>query len=451
MNLPLGKAALLAGAATVLAALVPSLAAAQEARNLDRATSDVLIFDGEVTTAPVRYRYTIPARTRLQVDVVPAEGSSLDPTLTITDVRSGEVLAEDDDSGGNLAARASIVSERGQQVEITVSPLGFLEEGETAGAFTLQLRPRAWVRPVTRPVTLGSDTTGTLEVGGSQLFTIQGEKGQLLEVALVTRSKPDEETGEGGLDPYLKLYQGEGTEGEVLQESDDNGTNLNSLIRITLPESGIYTLEASPYGDTAGDFTLRVAAPREMHLDGETQLGFGTPLAGYLNAVGETEVEGEEPPAVTYSLSPAAIAAIRAGQGEVTFNLTKPLSEDPDFPGGVDPVLELGFETPLGFATMKRDDDGGGELNSRIAVDLATIATEGDWLECLRLRATSIGTAGGFSIEMVPGLQELVVPDWDYADAVADEAAAAAAEGDYPAPVPPPVMVVPAPTPTPRQ
>ena len=41
------------------------------------------------------------------------------------------------------------------------------EEGETAGAFTLQLRPRAWVRPVTRAVTLGSDTTGTLAVGGS--------------------------------------------------------------------------------------------------------------------------------------------------------------------------------------------------------------------------------------------------------------------------------------------
>lgn len=443
MNLPLAKAALLAGAAVVSAALVPSLAAAQEARNLDRATSDVLIFEGEVTTAPLRYRYTIPARTRLQVDVIPDEGSSLDPTLTITDVRSGEVLAEDDDSGGDLASRASVLSERGQLVEITVSPFGFLEEGETAGAFTLQLRPRPWVRPVTRPVTVGSDTDGTLAVGGSQLFTIRGEAGQLLEVALVTRSKPDEETGEGGLDPLLKLYKGEGTDGEVLQESDDNGTNLNSLIRITLPETGIYTLEASPYGDTSGDFTLRVAAPRETHFSGETQLMFGTPLAGYINAGGAAVLEGEEAPAAIYALSPAVIAAIRAGQGQVTFNLTKPLSEDPDFPGGVDPVLELGFDTPLGFATMKRDDDGGGELNSRIAADLSAIASDGDWLERLRLRATSIGEAGGFSIEMVPGLQEVVAPAWDeYVDAAAD-AAAAAAEGDYP--VPPPVMVVPAP------
>jgi hypothetical protein len=441
MNLPLGKAALLAGAA----ALLPSAVAAQEVRNLDRAASDVLTFEGEVTTAPVRYRYTIPARTRLQVDVIPAEGSSLDPTLTITDVRSGEVLAEDDDSGGNLAARASILAEDRQQVEITVSPFGFLEENETAGAFTLQLRPRAWVRPVTRAVTPGSDTTGTLEVGGSQLFTIQGQKGQLLEVALVAAAVSDEEVTESVLDPYLKLYQGEGTDGEVLQESDDNGSNLNSLIRIVLPETGTYTLEAAPYGDTAGDFTLRVAAPRELHVDGETQLSLGAPLAGYAQGASDP-AEGEEAaPAALYSLSPDLIAAIRGGQSEVTFNLSKPLSEDPDFPGGVDPFLELGFDTPLGFAALLSDDDGAGELNSRIAVDLAAMSADGDWLERLRLRATSISDGGGFSIEAVAGKQEVVVPDWE---TYAEDAAAAAADGDFP--VPPPVMVVPSPVPEPR-
>lgn len=428
MKLPVGKAALLAGAAIVSAALAPSVTA-QEVRNLDRATSDVLIFEGEVTTTPLKYRYTIPARTRLQVDVVPAEGSSLDPTLTITDVRSGEVLAEDDDSGGNLAARASILSEGGQQIEITVSPFGFLEENETAGAFTLELRPRAWVRPTTRRVTTGSDTAGTLTVGGTQLFTIEGRAGQVLEVALVAAHQSDEEVTESAFDPYLRLYKGEGTDGELLSENDDNGSNLNSLIRFTLPEDGTYTLEASPYGDTAGDFTLRVAAPRETHVDGETQLAFGAPLAGFVQASYDAVEQGAETPAALYSLSPDLIAAIRGGQGEVTFNLTKPLSEDPDFPGGVDPLLELGFETPLGFATMKSDDDGGGELNSRIPIDLSAIAADGDWLERLRLRATSIGEAGGFSIEAVPGLQEVVEPSWDeYAVEAAADAVAEAAE-----------------------
>ncbi len=434
MKLPLGptrvRVALLASAAVTCAAvLLPLAAAAQDVRNLDRETSDVLIFEGVVTTAPLRYRYTIPAHTRLQVDVIPAEGSTLDPTLTITDVRSGEVLAEDDDSGGNLAARANVLSDRAQQVEITVSPFGFLEENETAGAFELHLRPRAWVAPVTRAVTVGSDTTGTLAVGSSQLFTIRGEAGQLLEAALVAAVVQDEEPVEGALDPYLKLYKGEGTDGEVLQESDDNGTNLNSLIRFTLPESGVYTLEASPYGDTAGDYTLRVAAPREVVLSGETALALGEPLGGFAHSSSEA-VDGKLPTAI-YSLSPALITAIRGGQGEVTFNLTKPLSEDPDFPGGIDPYLELGFETPLGFAPLLLDDDGGGELNARIPVDLAAAATDGDWLERLRLRATSIGDAGGFSIEVVEGLQDLVVPTYeDYALEAVEAAAEAATEAE---------------------
>ncbi|MEO5707470.1 MAG: hypothetical protein ABIT10_11585 [Alteraurantiacibacter sp.] len=430
MNLPLGnvglRAVLLASAA---AALVPSAAAAQDVRNLDRATSDVLIFEGEITTAPVRYRYTIPARTRLQVDAIPAEGSTLDPTLTITDVRSGEVLAEDDDSGGNMASRASVVSERAQLVEITVSPFGFLEENETAGAFELHLRPRAWSPPVTRAVTPGSDTKGSLEVGGSQLFTINAEAGQLLEVALVAAVTQDEEPVEGALDPYLKLYKGLGTDGEVLEENDDNGATLNSLIRYTVVEAGTYTFEAMPYGDTGGDFTLRVAPPRELVVSGETALAIGEPLAGFANAP-SYETEGEDKPAAIYSLSPALIAAIRGGASEVTFNLTKPLSEDPDFPGGIDPYLELGFETPLGFAAMKSDDDSGGELNSRIPVDLAALAADGDWLERLRLRATSIGAAGGFSIEVAEGLQDPVVPTYDDFALDAVEAAADAAEAE---------------------
>jgi hypothetical protein len=149
--------------------------------------------------------------------------------------------------------------------------------------------------------------------------------------------------------------------------------------------------------------------------------------------------------AALYSLSPSLIEAIRGGQGEVTFNLSKPLSEDPDFPGGVDPFLELGFETPLGFAALLTDDDSGGELNSRIPVDLSPMATDGDWLERLRLRATSISDAGGFSIEAVAGKQDVVAPAWEeYAEAAVD----AAAEEDFA--VPPPVMVVPSPVPSPR-
>lgn len=430
MKLPFGKVALLAGAAAVFApAALPLAAGAQEARNLDNARSDVLIFEGELGPAPVVYRYTIPARTVLQVDAVPAADSELDPVLTITDVRSGETLAEDDDSGGNLAARARVVSERGQQVEITVSSFAFLSGEETSGAFELQLRPKPWTPPRTRAVTLGSDTPGTLASGGSEMFTITGVKDQLLEVALIA--------GNEELDPTLALYRGVGSDGELLTSDDDGGNSLNSLIRYPLPADGTYTIVAAPYGETSGAYTLRVAPRREAATGGtgETVLGFGAPLAGFSAAPDyEAAAEGGEVhPGTLFTLSPAAMAAIRAGQGEVTFNLSGPQFEDPDFPSGIDPFLELGFETPMGFAAILSDDDGAGDLNARIATDLSALAAEGDWLDRLRVRAYSIGGAGEFSLEMVAGKQDLVVPT--YEEYLEEDAAVEA--------VPPPVEVVP--------
>lgn len=415
MKLPFGKVALLAGAAAVIApAVLPLAASAQEARNLDNARSDVLIFEGELGPAPVVYRYTIPPRTVLQVDAVPGADSELDPVLTITDVRSGETLAEDDDSGGNLAARARVVSQRGQQVEITVSSYAFLSGEETSGTFELQLRPKPWVPPRTRAVTLGSDITGTLAASGSEMFTISGSKDQVLEVALIA--------GDENLDPVLSLYKGVGTDGELVTSDDDGGNSLNALIRYALPEDGTYTIVAEPYGSTSGPFTLRVAPRRESAagVPQETVLGFGAPLAGYAAAPDYDAAAdgGEAVSGVLFSLSPAAIAAIRAGQGEVTFNLTGPQFEDPDFPSGVDPLLELGFETPMGFAAVLSDDDGGGKLASRIPTDLSALAAEGDWLERLRVRAYSIGGAGEFSLEMVAGKQELEESNFEeYIDA----------------------------------
>jgi hypothetical protein len=422
MKLPFGKVALLAGAAAVL---VPAASSGQEVRNLDNARSDVLIFEGELGTAPVTYRYTIPARTVLQIDARPADGSELDPVLTVTDVRSGDVLAEDDDSGGNLGARARIVSERGQRVEITVSSFAFLTGEETAGAFELQLRPRPWTPPRTRAVTLGSDTTGTLNASGSEMFTITGTKGQVLEVALIA--------GDEDLDPMLTLYKGVGSDGEMLTSDDDGGNSLNPLIRYTLPADGTYTIVATPYGDSSGAYTLRVAPRREPGaISDSTVLGFGEALTGFTAAPNYEVAEdgGEEVhTGVLYSLSPAAIAAIRAGQGEVTFNLSGPQFEDPDFPSGIDPFLELGFETPMGFAAMLSDDDGAGELNSRIATDLSALAADGDWLERLRVRAYSIGGAGEFSVEMVAGKQDLVAPTYDeYVEEAAADAVEAAVE-----------------------
>lgn len=397
MILSLGKAALLAGAAAILA---PVGAAAQDVRNLDTARSDVLIFEGVVSTAPARFRYTMQPGTSLRVDVVPDEGSELDPVVTITDLATGEIIAEDDDSGGNLASRVRLNTDRRRQIEIAVSSFAFFSGEETTGGFELQLRPATYTPPRTEPVSFGSDTRGRVDAGETRYYTISGTEGQLLEVAAVARGDD--------LDPMLALYQGS-VEEEALATDDDGGEGTNSFLRVVLPATGTYTIAVSPYGSSEGPYTLRVAALREYTIQAPEQvLGLAERSSGHLGAGYE---EGAiEPATITYQLTPEALAAIRAGTGEVTVNMTTPLIEDVDFPGGIDPFLELGFETPLGFASMMTNDDGGEGLNARLAVNLGPVAETGDWLERLRIRAKSIGGGGAFEIELVEGMQEVRDP-----------------------------------------
>lgn len=398
-----GKAAFLAGAAALFAPLAgtvfaPAELAAQDVRDLDDARSDVRIFTDEVTTEPVRYTYTIPPMTALRVDVIPAEGSDLDPMLTITDVATGEVLAEDDDGGDGLASRARIFSESGQRVEISVSSFAFFSGEETAGAFELHLRPSAYRPPETRAVSFGSQTSGILADGDIHLFTIQGEEGQLLEVALNAQDE--------SLDPMLELYEGTNVETDPLASNDDGGDGLNSRLRFVLPETGTYTIKAMPFEGSSGDYSLRIAEASFPVLQSPQQaIGLGERLSGTL---GEGYEFGSIDPAeITYQLTAEAIAAIRAGSGEVTFNMTTPMFEDEEFGSNIDAYLELGLETPIGYASILSDDDGGEGLNSRIAVDLAPLAAEQGWLERLRLRASSIGGGGAFEIELVEGMQQV--------------------------------------------
>lgn len=53
----------------------------------------------------------------------------------------------------------------------------------------------------------------------------------------------------------------------------------------------------------------------------------------------------------------------------------------------LDPMLEVGFQTPLGFTSMLSDDDGGGETNARLELDAAQLT--GDWLAALRIKAAA--------------------------------------------------------------
>jgi type II secretory pathway pseudopilin PulG len=95
------------------------------------------------------------------------------------------------------------------------------------------------------PILFGSTVRDTVEESGAEVYSFRGEAGQAVVISL------DEEDGE--FDPLLVLL---GPDNTFLVEDDDGGGNFNSLIRLTLPESGTYVILAQGFGGMGGAFEL---------------------------------------------------------------------------------------------------------------------------------------------------------------------------------------------------
>ncbi len=99
------------------------------------------------------------------------------------------------------------------------------------------------------PVPLGERVQGEIRFAEARdLYTFEGRQGQQVRIAL-------DRPGRSQLDPYLELLD---PDGRTLAEDDDSGGDLNSLIEVTLPRSGTYTVVARGLGDTAGEYVLTV-------------------------------------------------------------------------------------------------------------------------------------------------------------------------------------------------
>jgi hypothetical protein len=405
------KAALLIGAAAIM---VPAAAVAQV--NLDAAQSDVRVFQGNVDGAAATFEVSVPAGSIMQIDVIST--SDLDPMVTVTDAASGEVIAEDDDGGGELNSRVRIRGEDGRRIVISVDSFDatWVEDGESyGGSFDLRLATSSYTAPQTRSVTFGSRETGAI-MGEPNLFTFQANAGDMIEVALVS---------EGDLDPYLELLD---ASGETIAFDDDGGNGLNSLLIHVFEKAGTYTISAQGFGESQGDYTLRVRERRTASAQLPLQvIGIGDQASGELAA--PYSEGGMLPTSILYQLSDAAKAAIRAGDGAVTIRMNRVEGTDPDFGGDIDPYIDLGFDTPLGFAVATSDDDGSGSLDAMLPVDLGLIADQPALLGMLRIRVQGFGESGGqFTLEITQGMEARVENYDDYGMEVP----------------PPPVMMVPA-------
>ncbi len=316
------------------------------------ATGDTLLpnvpLAGTLSAEQPTMSYTFTGAAGQNVTIT-LESDAFDAYLTLQDAR-GNVLATDDDSAGSLNAR---ITDFALPADGTYTAVVSSFAGSAAGDFTLTLETAGGsavvptpVPPVVTVVPAAGDTllpnmplAGTLTAEQPTMsYTFTGAAGQRVTITLESTA----------FDAFLILHDPSGTE---LIGDDDSAGNLNARISdFALPGDGLYTVLVTSFGGTAlGDFTLTL----------ETA-GSGV--------VVPTPV----PPLVTTGNE---IAAGQIVSGELTdsqLSVTYRLVGE----AGSAVSIMLNSEAFDAFLTVQdaagnevaSDDDGGGNLNSRIAV-----------------------------------------------------------------------------------
>jgi len=388
----------------IIAALLAAtpLAGYAQDRDIDSEPSLGKIVAGEVPEggAPARFLLTLEAGQAIDLTAAPVAGS--DPVVRVYDTTDDSLMAENDDSAGGLAANVRLYSETRKRVRIEVGNAA-LEGSDAAMRFDLILRPSDW-RP--RPpvaLTLGQDHRGTLARGDEQLFAIRGMRGQRWDLTLVAAPG-------SGLDPAVQVFAGDVVAGAALGSDDDGGGGLNSRLRFRVPEDGNYTIRVYAIGTSEGAYALTTAGATAVAAVALRDIELGRAATGTLELGSDEQV---------FRLSSRARAAIARGGGTLVIDLRRAgestveydsaadaaeaaaeeatLAVDAAAQGGLDPVLDVGFDTPLGFSSLLNDDDGGENGNSRLTLDASNLSAT--WLEALRIKASSfLETTGDYEL-----------------------------------------------------
>lgn len=234
-------------------------------------------------------------------------------------------------------------------------------------------------------ITLGQTVEGTLAAASTSTtctpdgpevrsYRFQGQAGQRIQI---TQSADD-------FDSMVEIGKMEGCAFVSLGSNDDGAgpeDGLNSRLVARLPETGTYVIRARSLGDTGvGKFNLTLTAlPALPAAPTPIALTLGQKVEGELtanDAVIEENTEpmwgedGESTPSIIESSRPYRLYSFTGTAGqEVLFSLD---SEE------FDAFLEAGVDSPLGYAVMSSNDDGGGEedgLNSRLRVTFKSAGT----------------------------------------------------------------------------
>ncbi|MEO8607614.1 MAG: PPC domain-containing protein [Chloroflexota bacterium] len=288
---------------------------------------------------------------------ITATSDAFDTYVQLFDA-DGKILAEDDDSAGDLNAKIQDFALPANGI-YSISVGSF--SGGASGAFTLSITaqgviaqptvtsgtpaptgtpgPESTAIFTTSPaaINIGDTINGTLpEDTRSAIYTFTGSAGQSVTITL---SSSD-------FDSYLSLKN---SSGEEIAYDDDSAGNLNAKIQdFTLPDDGTYTIQATSFGSfVTGSFTLALegGAGAQPTPEATTIASNGGAINLNAQVSGELAQDGSN---ASYTFEGSA------GQ-VVTITL-----ESNDF----DAYLAL--QGPDG-TEIASDDDGAGSLNARIA------------------------------------------------------------------------------------
>lgn len=158
-------------------------------------------------------------------------------------------------------------------------------------------------------------------------------------------------------DTLLEVYRGEAAGDPLASDDDGLGEDLNSRLRFTADESGVYTVRARNWsGDETGAYTLSLAEREPMREPAATPIRLGQTLDGVLD---DKDAEGDDGVFDAYSFEAAAGERV-----ELAMNAEE-----------LDSVLRVGVVRNGVFVEQAMNDDGAGALNARLIFTAAEAGT----------------------------------------------------------------------------
>ncbi len=264
------------------------------------------ITNGELTENNTSDVYTFDGTAEMYVTIL-LESTDFDAYLLLLDA-AGNVLAEDDDSGGRLNALINVMLPvDGVYTVRATSQREYSSNGEffATGMYTLTLEAVSFMQPSPTPTLTAQpnifqqqqpeatqeplqpeDTTITGDIAPGQPvqdnltnrnltmdYTFNASAGDTLTITLVSDD----------FDAYLYLLDAEGFE---IAFDDDSAGNLNSRIGpFVIPVDGSYTVQVTSFGgDETGAFTL------SMERATIEEVAYGALLTGVLDDFNTTDV-----------------------------------------------------------------------------------------------------------------------------------------------------------------